>query len=221
MSQVYKDFCSRNLEEALSLERFSRYVGWAEGDREKALYLYGLNTALSEALYTPLQMLEVTLRNRFHTILSEALHENWFDEPGFLATPHQPEQLAKAKAELDENKKAFTPGRIVAALTFSFWTAMLSPQYENLWQTTLHRAARREDGKGLRRKDLSKPLAPIRVLRNRIAHHEPILEWNLPRHYRNILHITGWLSPDAAEWCAHHSRFESIYPDEPVILVNK
>jgi len=185
------------------------------------LYLYGLNTALSESLYTPLQMLEVTMRNRFHGVLSEAICENWFDEPGFLAAPRQPDQLAKAKDELAEDGKDLAPGRIVAALTFGFWTAMLSPQYENLWQTTLHKAARREDGKGLRRKDLSGPLTPIRVLRNRIAHHEPIIPWNLRKHYRNMLQLTRWLSPDAADWCAHHSRFEKVYPDEPVKIIKK
>jgi len=39
VSQVYQEFCSRNLEQALSLERFSRYVEWAGGDKEKALLL--------------------------------------------------------------------------------------------------------------------------------------------------------------------------------------
>jgi hypothetical protein len=217
VSPVYKEFCSRNLEEALSFERFSRYIEWAEGDKERALYLYGMNTALSEALYTPLQMLEVTLRNRFHTVLSEAFHEHWFDVPEFLAAPRQLDQLAKAKAELTEDGKDIAPGRIVAALTFGFWTAMLSPHYENLWQTTLHGAARKEDGKGVRRKDLSGPLAPIRVLRNRIAHHEPIITWNVRKHYANMLQITRWLSPDAADWCIHHSRFDSICPEGPLL----
>ncbi len=53
-----------SLEEALSPERFSRYVTWARGDRTRALGLYALNMRLSESLYTPMQMLEVALRNR-------------------------------------------------------------------------------------------------------------------------------------------------------------
>jgi hypothetical protein len=51
-----------------------------------------------------------------------------------------------------------TPGRIVAALSFGFWTAMFGPHYEGLWRTTLHRIAARQDGKRLRRKDFSGPL---------------------------------------------------------------
>lgn len=206
------------LEEALSLERFGRYLAWAGGDRARALELYALNTRVSEALYTPLQMLEVALRNRVHAVLSAARGPRWFEEDGLLAVPHQAGQVADALADLAREGKEPTPGRVVAALTFSFWTAMLAPAYEILWQTDLHRIARRGDGKGLRRKDLSGPLTPIRVLRNRIAHHEPVLAWNLPKHHEAMLRITGWLSPAAAAWCRGLDRFGQVHPPGRVAL---
>lgn len=207
-----------DFEEALSLERFARYLKWAEGDRTRALELYTLNTQLSEALYTPLQVLEIALRNRIHVVLKDALHDRWFEEEGFLLVENQRRQLAKAHEELADTGKNSTPGRIVAALTFSFWTSMLSPDYEVLWQKTLHRIARRENGKGLRRKDLSGPLAPIRTLRNRVAHHEPIIQWNLSKHYENIVHLTRCLAPAAADWCEGHSRFPEVHPAERITL---
>lgn len=207
-----------DIEEAISLERFSCYLQWAKGDHVRALELSSLNTQVSEALYTPLQMLEVALRNRIHSVMRQARHERWFEDPDFLAAPNQRDQLAKAVRDIIEDKKDPVPGRIAAALTFSFWTAMVSPDYENLWQTTLHRIARREDGKGLRRKDLSAPLTPIRVLRNRIAHHEPILHWNLPKHYDAILRVTGWLSAPAASWCVAYSRFTAVHPAQRIDL---
>lgn len=110
------------------------------------------------------------------------------------------------------------PGRVVAALTFSFWTTMLGKPYENLWQTDLHRIGRRENDRGLRRKDLSGPLTPIRILRNRIAHHEPILVWDLPKHHTAMLQITGWLSPPAAAWCRTLDRFDEVHPSERIAL---
>ena len=51
-----------SLEDALSHERFGRYLGLSGGDRDRALELYALNIRVSEALYPPLQMLEVVLR---------------------------------------------------------------------------------------------------------------------------------------------------------------
>ena len=207
-----------DFEATLSLERFARYLGWAVGDRDLALDLYALNTRLSEALYTPLQVLEVTLRNRIHVVLTEARHDRWFDDDGFLLVENQIRQLAKVREESSDQGTEPAPGHIVSSLTFSFWTSMLARAYEDMWQTTLNRIARREDGKGLRRQALSHPLKSIRNLRNRVAHHEPILHWSLCKHYTNILEITGWLSPVAASWCKHHSRFPEVYPAEGITL---
>ena len=207
-----------DLEQALSLERFGRYMAWANGDRARAIALYTLNTQLSESLYTPLQMLEVALRNRIHAVMHEAYHETWFQDETIILKPRQIEQVGMAVADIEFDKKDVTPGRIVAALTFSFWTTMFGPDYETLWQQTLHGIARRPDGKGLRRKDFSGPLHPVRTIRNRIAHHEPILNWNLRKHYGNIVTMTEWLSPVAATWCRTHCRFEAIYPQERIVL---
>lgn len=207
------------IELALSYERFSRYLGWAGGDRARGLELYALNTKLSESLYTPLQMLEVVLRNRIHAVMSERMHPGWFQDGGFLLLENQRRQLEKAIQDLMDDGKPPSPGRLVAALTFSFWTSMLSPAYDALWQTGLHRIAMKGSGKGVARKELSSPLTPIRTLRNRVAHHEPVLQWNLPKHYANILQIIGWLSPPAAVWCRIHSRFESAYPPEGIVLL--
>ena len=51
---------------------------------------------------------------------------------------------------------------------------------EVMWQPTLHRIGAKPNGKGLRRKDVLGPLSPIRTLRSRIAHHEPIITWDSP-----------------------------------------
>jgi hypothetical protein len=199
-----------DIEDALSLERFSRYVGWAGGDRRAAVELYSLNARISEALYIPIHGLEIALRNRIHTVMTAAEGERWFETDGRLAAPHQQDQLATAIAEIEEAGKEASAGRIVAALTFSFWTAMLSPAYENLWRTTLNRIAETEEGKRLPRKSFSRPLTQIRLLRNRTAHHEPILHWNLVKHHGNILQLTRWLSPGVHHWVASIDRFDVV-----------
>lgn len=210
-----------DLELALSLERFGRYLEWSGGDRARAVELYTLNTKVSECLYTPLQMLEVALRNRIHAVMTEAYHETWFQDRAIILQERQAEQVAKAISDIEAERKEVTPGRIVAALTFSFWTSMFGTDYETLWQQTLHRIARRADGKGLRRKDFSGPLSQVRTIRNRIAHHEPIIAWDLRKHYGNIAAMTEWLSPAAAAWCRAHCRFEEVYPLERIVLLER
>jgi hypothetical protein len=58
-----------DLEVALSSERLQRYLVWAEHDTTNALELYKFNTQISEALYTPIQVLELVLRNTIHTTM--------------------------------------------------------------------------------------------------------------------------------------------------------
>lgn len=96
---------------------------------------------------------------------------------------------------------------------------MFGKEYENLWQRTLKDIGKREDGKGLRRKDFTIALGSIRTLRNRLAHHETVLHWDLPKHHANILQLTRWLSPVAAEWCNLYCRFKSLYPEVGVDLI--
>lgn len=209
----------QNFEEALSLERFGRYLAWAAGDRDRAIALYGLNTLLSESLYTPLQTLEVALRNRIHTVLTEAGGEGWYEgDVGVLLVPYQCQQVTDAMEELAKAGKPVTAGRVVASLTFSFWTTMFNKEYETLWQQTLHGIADPSAPKGLKRKSFSGPLTPIRVLRNRIAHHEPILGWNLRKQHNKILELIEWLSPPAAKWCRENDRFPQAYPTQGITL---
>ena len=207
-----------SLQEAFSLERFQRYLDWKQGNQKQALDLYSLNTCISESLYTPLQILEIVLRNRCHSILSGYFGDNWFDNRSFLLSDKQKKRLQEVKDNINGEGKDITAGDIIAGLTFGFWTELLSPKYENLWQQVLHKIAKRDNGKGLTRKDFTRSLSPIRVLRNRIAHHEPIVHWDLQKHYRNIEQIIHWLSPSAAKWNEQYSRFTEIYPAQGIQL---
>jgi hypothetical protein len=97
---------------------------------------------------------------------------------------------------------------------------MFSPAYEDLWRMSLKGIATRQE-KPLVRKDFSRPLTQIRLLRNRVAHHEPVLHWDLRKHHRSLREMTRWLSPAAFAWSAALDRFEQIYPVESVILARE
>lgn len=205
-----------DIEAALSCERLARYIAWADGDREEAIRLYALNTSLSEAFYTPLQMLEVALRNRCHAVLSDAHGADWFDRPGVILTLFQGLSARKAKLDLVAGLPAaarvnsdvvtwLSPGRIVASLTFGFWTAFFGNDYENLWRSCLCRAVSAPPEK-MTRKRLDRELTPTRIFRNRIAHHEPILYLDLVKRHQSILQVTEWLLPTAARWSRANER---------------
>jgi len=203
------------IEDALSNERFGAYMASAKGDRDKALALYRFNSQASAALYIPLQVLEVTLRNRFHHHLSEAYGECWFDRHGVITHAFQRHKISESQLELAREKRPLEPGRIIAGLTFGFWTTCLSGPYdESLWRKGGLSKAFTASGEKPKRGKVNALLNPIRRLRNRIAHHEPILYWDLPKHYANMLLLTRWLVPVAADWCEAHSNFPAAFdPD--------
>lgn len=188
-----------------------RYLDWSSGDPTAALHLYTLNAQLSEALYIPLQVLELSLRNRIHDAMRHLLGDEWLLEASGCLGEKQKQKVRRALVELTLNRKTHTSEQILSSLSFGFWTALLGTEYEELWRKALHQIARKPGGKHVSRKSLSGPLTAIRKLRNRVAHHEPILHYNLPKHHADMRQIIGWLSPEAEQWCAECDRFPTLY----------
>lgn len=61
---------------------------------------------------------------------------------------------------------------------------------------------------------LHRPACTARqAFRNRVAHREAIIQWDLPRHCASKQDIIRWLSPDARERCNCRSRFPEKCPD--------
>ena len=68
------------LKECLSPERLKPYLIKARGDEWVAFHLYVRNMEISASLFGVLHALEVGLRNRVHTKMTEALNsEEWWD----------------------------------------------------------------------------------------------------------------------------------------------
>lgn len=199
--------------EALSVERIGRYVTATNGDIERAHYLYTLNAQVSNSLYIMLHMLEVCLRNNFHSALTARFGQDWYDQLGVIKTVNQRQKINEAKIRLVNNKKPIEPARLVASLTFGFWTTCIGAEYnDDLWVKAIHRPFK--ESQELTRKGLNRDLTQLRNLRNRIAHHEPILSWNLNKHYKNGTKIIKALSPDAMQWVETHCTFSSVYDAE-------
>ena len=56
----------------------------------------------------------------------------------------------------------------------------------------------------------------LRMLRNRIAHHEAIFIRDHEGDHERILRVAGWLYADLPDWIAHHSRCAEIIAQKPV-----
>src|SRR3546814_10802751 len=64
---------------------------------------------------------------------------------------------------------------------------------------------------------IARDLRDLRILRNRVAHYEPIIALPLAQRYASITPLTGWLSPSAATWIAKYSTWPTLYPAVPIL----
>ncbi len=110
---------SNQLRRAISHERLDAYRQRSTGNGDSELFArYAWNMALSESLYTPLQCLEVSLRNGIHdAAIAYFTPDPWFDLPGGLYPPEF-NKVQEAKGTLLKNKKPLDAGRIIPALPF-------------------------------------------------------------------------------------------------------
>lgn len=198
----------RALRACISPERFDTYLVLASGDRRRAIQMYLQNAALGAAFHGPLQALEVTLRNAVHNTLADSHGEYWFDNPLLLRAIEQ-NRVKKATQKI---RKQRTAGRVVAELNLGFWVGLFSKAYDqSLWRSGLHQMFSPQPN----RKNLHNQLDRLRTLRNRVVHHEPIMQRDLRTDHEKILWILKMLSPETASWVAHHSRVIEVLETKP------
>jgi hypothetical protein len=186
------------LESALSEPRLNAYRLDADEPVEAVIGRYRWNIALSMSFYPALHLLEVTLRNNLHRVMS-AHHGTsaWYELTPPVLTPGDQGTIMKAKGELKKQQKPEEPGRLVAELSFGFWTSLLGTGYEQkLWPRLLGAVFPHMPRRQRTRSNVARRFHHIRHLRNRVSHHEPIYKLkNLAQRYGEIQEALGWLSP--------------------------
>jgi hypothetical protein len=202
--------------DAISADRFSTYRLWADQDEDLAKKLYTFNVQLSAALYGPLHMLEVALRNVADRQLTAKRGAAWMDDAKTLTTKYQTGCITKARDQLHRDGKPATHGQLVAELNFGFWGSLFGRRSHHLWQDLrpIFQA------KGIQRNNIAQQLGDFRALRNRVAHYEPILALPLAQRYADVTTLTGLLSPSAAAWTHQNSDWPNVYPGVPILVTD-
>lgn len=199
---------------ALSADRFATYLQWTSGDQHLAERLYTYNVLLSAALYGPLHMQEIALRNMADRALEQRYGPAWHLDPAVVTPGYQRNSVTNAIQSLQSAGKAGTRSQAVAELNFGFWSSLFGRQSHHLWQSLRPIFQAR----GIQRGIIAQNLRELRLLRNRIAHYEPIIALPLAQRYADITTITGWLSPSAAAWIAQYSTWPALYPAVPILI---
>jgi hypothetical protein len=202
------------LETSITRDRLAKYLADTGDNLDDALKLYEENTRLAEAFYTPLQALEVTLRNALHDRLTAVYGPDWYanGKPGFQ--PNSEQMLLDAIGELSATKSNYIPGDLVAELKFAFWVGLLGTHYDaTLWRRCFYKAF--TGGGGKPRSTVHGRFNALRRFRNRVMHHEPIYQRPLQQLHDEMIEAIEWICKDTAAWTAHHSRVPTVLSTTP------
>lgn len=217
------------LEPLISPERFATYTRATRGDRQRAAALYAWNAQVAAAFSEVTGHVEVIVRNAMHahlqahhaTIAGRPAGAAWFDGPSWprhhwFALPAQ-RSVDDAIRRARHSPQQPRPGKVIAELGFGFWRYLANDRYEqSFWEPALDGAfAAPGATPRQRRRAVEDHLAPLHLLRNRIAHHEPVsgtitykpkrrapVTHTLTDLHAIALEVTGWISTDAADWLA-------------------
>jgi hypothetical protein len=205
---------SERIAEWISAPRLQPFLGSSDGDLNAALDLYHWHGRLSAACFHTMHHVEVLIRNAIDGRLGrhhpdEPLTQTWLMDFAVLQ-PDAVKQVITAVERVGKGNR-ITRGRVIAALSFGFWSGLFGGQYEELWRQQLRHAF----PGAKERKDLSTRLEPLRRFRNRLAHHDSILAQPVKERHAQMLEIIGFIDPEAAEWVAGSSEVTTLLSVRP------
>jgi hypothetical protein len=198
---------------------------------------YAWNVNLGLALTPALHTAEIALRNTIYTAGDRSAGKLlkqwrpgpmkhggipcWLDLEPTVLTDIAATDVASARDGLKERGKPPTPGRLIAELNFAFWVHLFDHRYDQgsrlpngfpLWTAdNLKRAFPNAPSKFRTREALRERFDEIRLLRNRISHHEPIFRQDLDRVHRRLIAAIEWMNLDAARLLVLFDRFVSVW----------
>lgn len=183
-----------------------------------ALTLYLWNARVASAMFLPLHLLEVVIRNAISEAITKALdNPEWPFVEGFsMRLPNKQRRELRLLVERHD-----TVNKIIPELKFSFWESMLTRRHDDriwnryFWATFPHSDKTRSVSES--RQAIHSDLEYLRRLRNRIAHHEPIFTRHLDTDYQLIYNLIELRCNETASWMDSHQDVSDVLALRPDI----
>lgn len=203
----------------LSEPRLLPYLAACDRDLLRAVKLYRWNARVGAAFWEVLGHGEVVLRNAIHDALTERHRRNnsqgiWFDDPRRELAPQAHAEIAIARRRAGHVPSAALPGKLVAELPFGFWRYLLARRYSaTLWPALRHSFPHLRRGDRAR---IERPVIKLHLLRNRIAHHEPLLQQDLDARLVDLRAMFDSIDPRLTTWALDDDgRLEELLTHRP------
>lgn len=180
--------------------RVGHFMRAAGFDPVRAAALHAWNEEVGAAFFGPLQKVELALRTKVESAFADVFGPCWFASPAFLAISDHADRrsLAEVRNRLVANDVPIDAQGVMAKASMGLWVGLLRPVYNPpVWSGRLrfvfpHLPA--EQG----RHELALLASRAAVLRNRVDHHEPLIEMDLSRSHADVMRLLRWIDPSLA-----------------------
>lgn len=232
------------LKDSLARPRFQTYRSATSGSLIDAARLYVLDAELRGALLELIHFAEIALRESCNRSIAGKYGPWWFNGTKIVLDDRTRRQFREAESKMSPGVK--TPDRVVAQVSFGAWTDLLeaggtsdgslgalsgTADYEvTLWDAALRKAFA---GLCATRAEAAELTRRIRRLRNRVAHHEPIVfgihqngERDPDRKYRrqapvdavaDLRRMTAHLQPNLVDYLARCTHVDELLSDQRAV----
>lgn len=207
----YNDF-----QRVLSVKRLSRYLEASGGNTRSAMSLYRLNLHLSQEMFTIVSCFEIALRNAIDKELTDKYGNDWLRDIVLPGGAYEGKSCEVSKKIIEKaynrlcDKGLYTHSKLIAELEFGVWKYMFSnPNFHATGDCLLKIFPNKPKSTRLEKYNnafVFNKLDGINILRNRIAHHEPIcFDLGKPKistryimnAYSNIQELFRWMNIDS------------------------
>ena len=185
--------------------------------------LYDWNISIGAALFEDLSRLEVVMRN----VLGKALQSlaatagwpvPWYQHHSIYTAPAR-RALDDARGRASEGDRPVNHDRVISELSFGFWRFLCLRRYvSTLWVPALasafvHHQHPRDPARV--RREVAQRMEALHLLRNRIAHHQPIYRRDLRSDAEATRDLLGWVCPVTLRWHDRCSRALAVLDQRP------
>lgn len=204
MNNITKSPKDYDFESTFSPLRMRIYLKNSSNNKNLAIEDYIFNLKLAQAFITPLDFMEISLRNAIGEVLTDCFGDKWYELDGFLnnLSSSRRSDLNLVINQLKKSKGIYCKDDVIANLNLRFWEALLSKKmFHIVWKGRLEQIFPHKPitlSEEIFLENLRTKLNQLRPFRNRIAHHEQILyKPNIGQRYTDCVKIVGYRSSEA------------------------
>lgn len=180
---------------------------------------YMFNERVSKEIRYVLAQFEVILRNKVDQAYSNQFGKNWIDGSSVHFEKEEERSIEEAKRRLRKNNKTIIHSRLVAKLSFGFWTRLFNSPYNRNTSRFKDQIFPRNSTKFVKTPltmgDIRDKLINLNKIRNKVSHQEFILDskYEIAKIHQDCIDLMNLMNKSYYSIFAQHDHFKKEYGD--------